>query len=356
MAGAPATEVAETPEPEPAGPAIPELSPAECSAQLATRFPALFNLQQPLPLKLRIQADIQERAPGVFTRKTLSIFLHRYTTGTPYLQALAHVPQRYDLDGQPAGEVSAEHRDAATAEVARRRALVQARKAAEQAARKPAGKGRPAQAAPAAAAGADAPVADASAPGDAPARAPRGDRAHRNDRPPRPGRPPGSSGPQGGHPPREDRAARPARPPRPPRPEGLVHAEHAEHAVRPEHLHEPRHEPRHERAPADAAAAAPHAAADSDAAARRERAALLRAFDSSPLTKANFCVLKRMRETDLDAQLALARKEAADRPQPAERAFPRPDPRPDPRQGAGPRGRQQPRTDNAPRGPRPQRG
>jgi ProP effector len=43
--------------------------------------------------------------------------------------------------------------------------------------------------------------------------------------------------------------------------------------------------------------------------AQRERAQLLRAFESSPLSKANFCVLKRISEAELDAQLAQARAE-----------------------------------------------
>ena len=43
--------------------------------------------------------------------------------------------------------------------------------------------------------------------------------------------------------------------------------------------------------------------------AQRERALLLRAWESSPLTKSNFCVLKRISEADLDAQLAQARDE-----------------------------------------------
>ena len=43
--------------------------------------------------------------------------------------------------------------------------------------------------------------------------------------------------------------------------------------------------------------------------ARRERGALLRAFEGSTLTKANFLVLKRMTESDLDAQLAQAQQE-----------------------------------------------
>ena len=43
--------------------------------------------------------------------------------------------------------------------------------------------------------------------------------------------------------------------------------------------------------------------------ARRDRAILLRQFESSPLTKANFCVLRRISEAELDTQLTLARAE-----------------------------------------------
>jgi sRNA-binding protein len=82
-------------------------------------------------LKLRIQADIQQRAPGIFTRKALSNFLQRHTTSTAYLRALAGAPQRVDLDGLPAGEVAVEHTQAAREELQRRRALHDARRAAE---------------------------------------------------------------------------------------------------------------------------------------------------------------------------------------------------------------------------------
>jgi hypothetical protein len=43
--------------------------------------------------------------------------------------------------------------------------------------------------------------------------------------------------------------------------------------------------------------------------AQRERALLLRSFESSPLSKANFCALKRISEAELDAALAQARAE-----------------------------------------------
>ena len=118
------------------GPTVPHLSPADCASQLATRFPALFARPQPLPLKLRIQQDVQQRAPGVFTRKALSIFLQRHTTGTAYLKALVNGTDRFDLDGQAAGTVADEHREAARAELARRRALHDERRAAERAAQR----------------------------------------------------------------------------------------------------------------------------------------------------------------------------------------------------------------------------
>ena len=103
----------------------------DCAEQLRQRFPALFA-GPPKPLKLRIQADIQARAPGVFAKAALSAFLRRHTGRTGYLIALTRAPQRFDLDGAPAGEISAEHRQAALDELARRRALQANREAAEQ--------------------------------------------------------------------------------------------------------------------------------------------------------------------------------------------------------------------------------
>ena len=108
---------------EPAAPAPKpaELSPAACAQQLKQRFPALFS-GAPKPIKLRIQIDIQARAPGVFTKNALSAFFRRYTGSTSYLLAVANGKQRFDLDGQPHGDISDEHRQIATDELARRRA------------------------------------------------------------------------------------------------------------------------------------------------------------------------------------------------------------------------------------------
>ena len=290
----------------PAAPAIADLSPAACAALLAERFPALFGAAHPLPIKLRIQADIQQRAPGLFNKKSLSIFLHRHTTATAYIKALAAAPHRFDLDGQPAGEIAPEHREAAAAELARRLAIVQARRAAEREAlrqRQPprggAGAG-PAGSAPTGA-GPHPPNAEHAQPRpQRPGRPGRPDRRADTNRPAAAQRPPRHAANAA-----PDRPARTERMPR--RDAGPPHGggawgSHAE----PTALHEP--------AAHDEAALqppmqppTPEQAALNEA--RRARAALLRQYEGSTLTRANFCALKRMTETALEQQLEQARQE-----------------------------------------------
>ena len=94
----------------------------DVAAQLKALFPALFTGGHK-PLKLRIQADIQERAPGQFTKAQLSAFFRRYTGNTGYLIALTKAKSRFDLDGNEAGELSEEHLAAAKEELTRRRNL-----------------------------------------------------------------------------------------------------------------------------------------------------------------------------------------------------------------------------------------
>jgi rSAM/selenodomain-associated transferase 1 len=230
------------------GPA--NLSPAAVASLLAQHFPALFGAGRALPIKLRIQADIQIRLPGVFSKKSLSIFLHRYTTGTPYLKALATAEQRVDLDGTPAGEVAEEHRVAAAQEVERRRAMFAERRNAERALAQE-------------------------------ARQAAGEQA------------------------RKERNAQQA-------------ARHAAHN---------------------------HAEAEG----RRQRANLLRAFETTTLTPANFCALKGLVEAELQTQLTLARQEREQRPP---EAPPRPNARPPQRDGRGPRAEGRPGGSGRP-GPRP---
>lgn len=113
--------------PEASAPATPTV---DVAAELKALFPALFG-GRPKPLKLRIQADIQERAPGRFSKAQLSAFFRRFTGSTSYLISITQAKSRFDLDGNPAGEISEEHLQAAKDEVARRRGLRQEREALE---------------------------------------------------------------------------------------------------------------------------------------------------------------------------------------------------------------------------------
>jgi len=258
----------------PAAAAI-ELTPVEVAARLAELFPALFAAipnTPPRPIKLRIQTDIQQRAPGLFSRRSLSPFLHRHTTTSAYLKALVASPHRYDLDGVPAGEVSDEHRQAAVAELDRRRAIVESRRAAERQARHTAARAAgPRDAA--------APAADASRPAGP-------DRRDTRPRPPRRAPP---------HQSRRGQASSPTEHmPVPPRAAAHARVPVQTWPLTPQPVEPPMAEP----------------AQPPDDAARRERAQLLRAFESSTLSRANFCALKRIDPAALDATLEQARREA----------------------------------------------
>jgi sRNA-binding protein len=120
--------------PDTAPPTAPGAGPSDApptAVQLKKLFPGLFA-GAPKPIKLRIQNDIQERAPGVFSKQELSAFFRRYTGSTAYLIAVSRARQRFDLDGQPSGELSEEHRKIAADELARRRAVHQERRELEE--------------------------------------------------------------------------------------------------------------------------------------------------------------------------------------------------------------------------------
>jgi len=108
----------------------PAAAPIDCALLLKQAFPALFT-GPAKPLKLRIQIDIQERAPGVFSKQALSAFFRRHTGSTSYLLAISKATHRFDLDGAPSGDVSDEHRKVALEELARRRGNQESRRALE---------------------------------------------------------------------------------------------------------------------------------------------------------------------------------------------------------------------------------
>jgi hypothetical protein len=293
----------------PATAAVPEMTPAACAARLAELFPALFGADgPPRPVKLRVHADVQQRAPGMFTRRVLSAFLSRHTTTSAYLRGLVESPHRFDLDGQPAGEIADEHRQAAREELARRRALRRG---------PPAGKG---QRPPAPTAqpgthtgthtdtdtggGAGAPTPDR------PARGPRPEGRARAGQPPRQGRPERAEGsartgpaPDAGKP---ERSARPQRPMGPARgPQRPPRQPNPHPSGRDKALAMPEHQPAGD-------ARTPAAPTPFDPA-QRARHTLVRAWETSPLAKPNFCALMRVSVAELDDAIAQVQQERRER-------------------------------------------
>lgn len=77
---------------------------------LAATYPATFNPDAPLPLKIGIHTDLLARHPDL-DPATLRRALKRYCERRAYQLALAREGAvRVDLDGQPAGEVAEDQR------------------------------------------------------------------------------------------------------------------------------------------------------------------------------------------------------------------------------------------------------
>ena len=89
-------------------------------ALLTEAFPQTFVLEKyrpHRPLKVGIAADIPARCPAV-ERRVLSAALSAYARRVMYLRALVAGAARVDLDGNPAGEVTAGDAEYAAAKLA----------------------------------------------------------------------------------------------------------------------------------------------------------------------------------------------------------------------------------------------
>jgi ProP effector len=87
---------------------------------LVEQFPETFVLEKYLPhrpLKVGIAADLKARCPEL-TRYTLGKVLGVYTARVMYLKGMVAGTARIDLDGNPAGEVSAQDAEHAAARLA----------------------------------------------------------------------------------------------------------------------------------------------------------------------------------------------------------------------------------------------
>jgi len=97
---------------------------------ISTNFPVFRDGR---PLALGIHKAIRERMPEVDTAQ-LRLSMRIHTASTRYLKALLATRERFDLDGNPAGEVTDEQREVANTTLRERfKKVADRRKAEEQA-------------------------------------------------------------------------------------------------------------------------------------------------------------------------------------------------------------------------------
>ena len=100
--------------------------------QLQAEFPVFRDCK---PLAIGIHKQLMERKPDLDKNK-VRVALHGHTASSRYLKVLKEGAPRLDLDGPPAGEVTAEQQDVAVKTLRDRIKLVKERQKAEEAQRK----------------------------------------------------------------------------------------------------------------------------------------------------------------------------------------------------------------------------
>lgn len=106
-------------------------APSRRDATLETLAASYAVFRECKPLALGIHKVIMERQPEL-TKEHIRTALRIHTASTRYLKALSQADQRYDLDGQPAGEVSSEQREQALGVVKERIKKANERRKAEE--------------------------------------------------------------------------------------------------------------------------------------------------------------------------------------------------------------------------------
>jgi ProP effector len=96
--------------PPPTTPEKPEQVARDLIGVLADFWPLAFSLYQwrRRPLKLGIRQDIEAAAAGAITADELNVALRSYTRNVGYLCVCKEGVPRIDLDGEPAGHVTAD--------------------------------------------------------------------------------------------------------------------------------------------------------------------------------------------------------------------------------------------------------
>lgn len=114
----------------------------EVIAFLAERFPLCFTAEgEARPLKIGIFADLVARVQGedCLSKTQLRSALRLYTSSWRYLYGIKLGAQRVDLDGNPCGELEAQHVEHARKQLEEAKARVQQQRAAQAAKKREAG-------------------------------------------------------------------------------------------------------------------------------------------------------------------------------------------------------------------------
>lgn len=138
----------------------------EVIAFLAERFPLCFTAEgEARPLKIGIFADLVARIQGddSLSKTQLRSALRLYTSSWRYLYGIKLGAQRIDLDGNPCGELEAQHVEHARKQLEEAKARVQQQRAAQQAKKRENGEAG----APRRQVTANAPASEKKAPADA---------------------------------------------------------------------------------------------------------------------------------------------------------------------------------------------
>jgi ProP effector len=100
---------------------------------LDTLVSTFVAFRDAMPLAIGIHKTLRERMPEL-TKDQIGRAMKIHTASTRYLKALSQSDHRFDLDGNPAGEITAEQRDQATSLLKERfKKMAERHKAQEQA-------------------------------------------------------------------------------------------------------------------------------------------------------------------------------------------------------------------------------
>lgn len=124
--------------------AVTETKPARSTSLLETLNASFAVFRDCQPLALGIHKTIKERMPDVDAAQ-LRLAMRIHTASTRYLKAQLTGKERFDLDGQPAGEVTDEQREVASTTLRERFKKAADRRKAEEKAQREAKKEEEAQ-------------------------------------------------------------------------------------------------------------------------------------------------------------------------------------------------------------------